>query len=150
MDAKLTISDFNGKMGSLMVAKRYDLLTQIATTRFAPEYVMHKAQGPKLSLIDLAAGGEWEMKNAREGKGDGPVSYKTRLKNWRMENGAVVVDAHNDVVGEWLKDGRRLPVKFKSVMRETWIQRDGEWKALRFDELWVRGTVDGKPISTKA
>jgi hypothetical protein len=150
MDAKVTISDYNGKMGPLMVAKRYDVLTELSRTKFAPEYVFNKVHGNKLSLIDLAAGGEWEMKNAREGKGDGPLSFKTLLKNWRRTGDTIFVDAHNNVIGEWLKDGRRLPVRFKSLVRETWVRRNGEWQALRFDELWVRGTIAGKPVAAKA
>lgn len=146
MDAKVTIVDFNGKMGPLIVAKRYDVLTQITAARFAPEFTMHKADGRKMDLIDLANGGEAEMRNEREGRGDGPLKYVTTLHGWERKGDTIVVKAINDVVGEAFDGKRRKPVKFKSLVLETWVRRDGEWKGLRFDEKWVRGTFDGKPI----
>ena len=146
MDAKATIVDFNGKMGPLIVSKRYDVLTQISAARFTPEFEMRKADGRKMGLIDLANGGEAEMRNEREGRGDGPLQYVTTLHGWHRKGDTIVVKAINDVVGEALIGNRRKPVKFKSLVLETWVRRDGEWKGLRFDEQWVRGTFDGKPI----
>lgn len=150
IDARLTIEDMNQKIGCLMVTKRYDALGEMALARFLPEFLDVRIDGRKHDLLKMADGNEWEMKNVRDGKSDGPIRWRTRLDGWSRKGDVVTVVAHHAVVGEWLKDGRRMPVRFQSAVRETWVRRGAEWKALRFDELWVRGAIDGKAFPPKA
>jgi hypothetical protein len=150
VDARADIERTHRDFARHTVAKDYAALERLTLHRFSRDFEWTKPDGRRLSFLSMWDMCELESKAHREGRGDGPTRYATQLRNWRQNGATITVDAHSDVVGEWLTDGRRIPVRFRNAVRETWVREGDAWKALRFDELWTRGTIDGKAFRMPA
>ncbi|RYG37827.1 hypothetical protein EON81_05520 [bacterium] len=148
-EVRASIEALHQTIARQFVTKQYDRMSALMMDRFTPEFVWKKSDGREENLISQADHAEWELKNVDLGRSDGPLKYAMRLGNWKRMGDRITVETASDVVGEWLQGTYRMPVVFKSLMRETWVLRGGEWKALRFDEIWVKGKMDGKPFSAK-
>jgi|GEM_PF-6929334 len=149
-DPMVAIDALHRAFNRAIVAKNGTAMRTLTMEAMLPEFVWTRADGRKQTLTGMWDTAMDDENAAKAGKGDGPLRYETRLSNLRRKGDRLIVDATSDVVGEWLQNGRRLPVEFRSLARETWVLREGRWKALRFDDVWIRGKIDGKPFVAKA
>jgi len=141
------IAQIHQRIARSIVAKDYSDLEHLMVESFSRDFVWRKANGSRLSFLDMWDMSESENRAKKEGKPDGPTRYTTRLSNWKRSGNTITVEAHSDVVGDWLTGGRRLPVKFKNMVRERWRLEESTWKAVQFNEVWIRGSIDGKPFA---
>ncbi len=146
-DLRTDLQAFHDRMARQYVTKSYDDMVALANARFAPEFV-HRRQGrPPMDLLSISNMRDDELKNLKAGRSDGPVRWQTRLDGWSLQGDTLRLTAHHNVDGEWLIGNVRHKVHFNSVVAETWVRRNNEWKALRWDERKVLGTFDGKPFT---
>lgn len=144
VDLRQDIQAFHDRMARQYVTKAYDDMVAMATDRFLPEFAYARIIGPPLDLLSMSNMRDAELKNLKVGRSDGPIRWRTQLNGWQQKGDILTFLAHHMVDGEWLKADGRHPVHFDSAVRETWVRRDGTWKALRWQEVWLRATMDGK------
>jgi hypothetical protein len=145
-DAKQEITRAYQTYAKLLVAKDYVGIERFLEKRFTLDFTARRADGKEQTLADMWEANRRDMAAKKAGRADGPTTFDPRVTSVRVKGNVALVYITTDGKGEWLQGNRRLPVVFRQLTQATWVLEDGVWKAKRFEELSMKGTVDGKPF----
>jgi hypothetical protein len=145
-DAKQEITQAYQAYAKLLVAKDYEAIERFLETRFTRDFTARRADGSKQTLADWWESNRKDMEAKKAGRADGPIKLEPRVSSVRVKGNVATVFVTTNGEGEWLQGNRRLPVVFRQLTEATWVLENGTWKARRFDEVSMKGTVDGKPF----
>jgi hypothetical protein len=143
------IKEVHRRYSQALIADDQAAMDVVSRDHFRPDFVFYKATGQRLDYWSAFEGSRREAEDRRAGRPDGPVRYDTTFKNWKRNGDRLTVESYSSVVGSWLEGTRRHPVTFQNMVRETWVLTSGKWQALRFEEEWLNGKMDGKPVTLR-